>query len=571
MAAMQAEQNAGLDRAEGDLAPTRPTSPQEEPRTASPLPEDGLVRSAAGNEMAGAIGAAQRLRSSASTVLKVRALVAGAPASEKAAPQADEPFETPSQRLRSSASKVLKVRAMAAGASESMESSTHSDEPPATPTQRLRSSASKVLKVRAIVAGASCSALQDTTDNDPSENPSDLVTEEQADQFDAPSVSHSRSSTPSSAVASHRSPPRSPFAAQVSALRSFFGMSPETPLQDALATMNGAMGIMGAGPLPGQVRRLVTATGLDVSPTFHLGPSSAPSDFSPSHERLLPSDLFEESSSRDAAVEELLRQSDLLVDADVMTAPSSGQTVEPPREAPVQARRKRRKSPKRPSTADASMPVRGRRKAPIKPPSAFAAWNLAPGSSSAAPIALEYQSRSQRQPPSYSMTLAARTAARREPPSLPRQAQSTEAQKQLRASSSTPTCTPLLASSSATAFQRREPPSVPCVITTASSEVWDLSTCSSSGAARGHPPATRAPQLRSSPSSTALFRSNLAQFNANTAQTARQGASGIGTASGGALSLQSSESMGVLRSAPIPMPSVQRREPGGSLNSHEAP
>ena len=54
-------------------------------------------------------------------------------------------------------------------------------------------------------------------------------------------------------------------AAKVAALRSFFGVPADAPLQAAIGMMNEQMGIEGAGPLPKQVHHLVELTGVEVA------------------------------------------------------------------------------------------------------------------------------------------------------------------------------------------------------------------------------------------------------------------------------------------------------------------
>ena len=75
------------------------------------------------------------------------------------------------------------------------------------------------------------------------------------------------------------------FADSVSALRTFFGISNETPVKDAVASMNRDMGIVGEGTLPTQVQVLIGMTGLKVaaaplataqSPTPPPGPHRLP-------------------------------------------------------------------------------------------------------------------------------------------------------------------------------------------------------------------------------------------------------------------------------------------------------
>ena len=52
------------------------------------------------------------------------------------------------------------------------------------------------------------------------------------------------------------------FAANVGALRNFFGTAAEVSLADAVTQMNDAMGLANVGKLPDQVERLMDATGL---------------------------------------------------------------------------------------------------------------------------------------------------------------------------------------------------------------------------------------------------------------------------------------------------------------------
>ena len=51
---------------------------------------------------------------------------------------------------------------------------------------------------------------------------------------------------------------------KVAALRNFFGVDEALELIPAVASMNALMGIAGEGPLPEQVKTLITKTGVKV-------------------------------------------------------------------------------------------------------------------------------------------------------------------------------------------------------------------------------------------------------------------------------------------------------------------
>ena len=53
------------------------------------------------------------------------------------------------------------------------------------------------------------------------------------------------------------------FAANVGALRSFFGIEPNVSLKDAVAAMNESMGLSGEGTLPEQIEQLMESAGLE--------------------------------------------------------------------------------------------------------------------------------------------------------------------------------------------------------------------------------------------------------------------------------------------------------------------